>query len=79
LLIVATDPEDTPQTIEEFRDRGDIVPLPWTVDRSGEVSRSSGANALETTVIVDREGDTVYRDATSTDRETLERELEEVF
>ena len=77
--MVATDPEDTPQTIEEFRDRGDIATLPWTVDRSGEVSRASGANALETTVIVDREGEIVYRDATSTDRETLERELEEVL
>ncbi len=77
--MVATDPEDTPQTIEGFRDRGGINPLPWTIDRSGEVSRASGANALETTVIVDREGEIVYRDATSTDYEDLERELEEVL
>ena len=77
--MVATDPEDTPQTIEGFRDRGNITPLPWTIDRSGEISRASGANALETTVIVDREGETVYRDATSTDYEDLERELEEVL
>jgi hypothetical protein len=77
--MVATDPEDTPQTVEEFRDRGDIAPLPWAIDRSGEISRASGANALETTVIVDREGETVYRDATSTDYEALERELEEVL
>jgi hypothetical protein len=77
--MVATDPEDTPQTIEEFRDRGNITPLPWTIDQSGEISRASGANALETTVILDREGETVYRDATSTDYEDLERELEEVL
>ena len=77
--MVATDPEDTLQTIEEFRDRGNITPLPWTIDRSGEISRASGANALETTVIVDREGETVYRDATSTDYEDLQRELEEVL
>jgi len=77
--MVATDPEDTPKTIEEFRDRGNITPLPWTIDRSGEISRASGANALETTVIVDREGETVYRDTTSTDYEDLERELEEVL
>jgi hypothetical protein len=77
--MVSTDPEDTLQTIEEFRVRGDIAPLPWTIDRSGEISRASGANALETTVIVDREGETVYRDSTSTDYEALERELEEVL
>lgn len=77
--MVATDPEDTPQTIEEFRDRGNITPPPWTIDRSGEISRASGANALETTVILDREGETLYRDATSTIYEDLERELEEVL
>ncbi len=77
--MVATDPEDTPQTIEEFRDRGNITPLPWTIDRSGEILRASGANALEATVIIDREGETVYRDTTSTDYEALERELEEVL
>ena len=76
---MATDPEDTPQTIEGFRDRGGIAPLPWTIDRSGEISRASGANALETTVILDREGETVYRDAISTDYEDLQRELEEVL
>jgi hypothetical protein len=77
--MVATDPEDTPQTIEGFRDRGNIAPLPWTIDWSGEISRASGANALETTVILDREGETVYRDATSTDYEDLQRELEEIL
>ena len=77
--MVETDPEDTPQTIEEFRDRGNITPLPWTIDRSGEISRASGANALEATVIIDREGETVYRAITSTDYEALERELEEVL
>ena len=77
--MVSTDPEDTSQTIEDFRDRGDIASLPWAIDRSGEISRASDANALETTVIVDRKGEIVYRDTTSTDYETLERELEEAL
>lgn len=77
--MVSTDPQDTPETIEEFRDRGDVGPLPWALDQSGEVARALGANALETTVIVDREGEIVYRDATSTDYETLKNELEEVL
>jgi hypothetical protein len=78
-LMVATDPEDTPQTIQDFRQRGNVGSLPWTIDRSGEIARALGANALETTVIIDREGETVYRDTESTDHETLERELEEVL
>ncbi len=77
--MVSTDPEDTPRSIEEFRQRGEIVPLPWTIDRRGEISRALGANALETTVIVDREGEIVYRDTESTDYETLKSELEEVL
>lgn len=77
--MVSTDPQDTPQTIEDFRNRGDITPLPWAVDQTGEVTQALGVNALETTVIVDREGEIVYQDTTSTDYETLKRELEEVL
>ena len=78
--MVSTDPQDTPETIEDFRQRGgDIAPLPWTVDEDGEISRTMSASALETTVILDRDGEVAYKDATSTDYETLRRELEEVL
>ncbi len=77
--MIATDPNDTPETIEGFRQRADIAPLPWAVDENGEVSRAMDANALETTVILDREGEVTFRDATSTDYETLRRELEAVL
>lgn len=77
--MVSNDPQDTPQSIEGFRQRGDIAPLPWALDQGGEATRALGVNALETTVVVDREGEIVYSDATSTDLETLERELEMVL
>ncbi len=77
--MVSNDPGDTPQTIEGFRQRGDIGSLPWALDQRGEATRALGVNALETTVIVDREGEIAYRDATSTDYETLKSELEEVL
>ena len=79
MLMVSTDPNDTPETIEDFRERGDVGPLPWTVDQDGEVAESLGVNTLETTVILDREGEEVFRDTTSTDYETLEGELEKVL
>lgn len=79
LLMVSIDPSDTPQTIEEFQRKSGIQPLPWAIDKTGEVSRSLNIRALGSTVIVDREGRIAYRDASETDSETLERELEEVL
>ena len=78
-MMVSTDPNDTPETIEGFRERGDVGPLPWAVDERGEVARALGVNALETTIVVDREGEVVYKDATSTDYETLMSELEKIL
>ncbi len=78
--MVSTDPQDTPQTIEDFRRRGDIPSLPWAVDQSGEISRLLEVSALSTTIIIDREGQIVYRDDIhDTDYETLKSELEEVL
>ena len=79
LLMVSIDPSDTPQTIEGFQRKSGIRPLPWAIDKTGEVSRSLNVGALGSTVIVDREGRIAYRDASETDAETLERELEEVL
>jgi alkyl hydroperoxide reductase subunit AhpC len=73
--MISTDSQDTRQDIEDFRQRGDVGPLPWAVDQKGEISRALGVNALETTVILDREGEIVYRDSEATDYETLESEL----
>ncbi len=78
-MMVSTDPNDTPETIEGFRERGDVGPLPWAVDEGGEVARALGVNALETTIVIDREGEVVYKDATSTDYETLTSELEKIL
>ena len=78
-MMVSTDPNDTPETIEGFRERGDVGPLPWAVDERGEAARALGVNALETTIIIDREGEVVYKDASWTDYETLMSELEKIL
>ncbi len=78
--MVSTDPQDTPQSIEDFRERGEIeVVLPWAVDQEGEVAAALGVNALETTIILDENGEVVYKDTSSTDYETLQGELEKVL
>ncbi len=79
LLMVSIDPNDTPQTIEGFQRKSGTQPLSWAIDQTGEVSRSLNVRALGSTIIVDREGRIAYQDASETDSETLERELEEVL
>lgn len=79
LLIVSVDPNDTPQTIERFREAGGIDPLPWTIDETGRIPHSLDVRSLDATVIIDRDGQIVYRDAAPTSYETLENELKEVL
>jgi hypothetical protein len=74
-LMISTDSQDTRRDIEDFRQIGHVGPLPWAVDQKGEISRALGVNALESTVILDREGEIVYRDAEASDYESLESEL----
>jgi peroxiredoxin len=79
LLVVSVDPNDTPQTIERFREAGSIDSLPWTIEETGKIPQSLSVRSLDATVIIDRDGQIVYRDAGPTPRETLESELEEVL
>ena len=74
-MMISTGLQDTLQDIQDFRQRGHVGPLPWAVDQKGEISRALGVNALESTVILDRKGEIVYRDTEASDYETLESEL----
>ena len=77
--MVSIDPSETPQSIEAFNDAAGIEePLPTVVD-SAEIVREFGVSALETTVILNRDGEEVYRDATISDPDTLRAELESML
>jgi alkyl hydroperoxide reductase subunit AhpC len=79
MVMVSIDPNDTQESIEAFNQQAGIQePLPTIVD-GGDVAREFGANALETTVILDRKGEEIYRDARITDAGTLRAELESVL
>ena len=76
MLMISIDPYETEQSIEGFNAQAGVQdPLP-TVINGGDIARRFGVNALETTIILDRNGDEVYRDATISDAETLRTELE---
>ncbi len=77
--MVSIDPSETEQSIEAFNDAAGIEePLPTVLD-SAEVAQEFGVSALETTIILDRNGEEVYRDVAISDAETLRAELEGVL
>ncbi len=79
VLVVSVDPNDTKETIEGFKRAGGIGQLPWAIDETGEFTRSLGVRALDTTIIINREGKIAYRDDVPTPYETLDKELKEVL
>ncbi len=79
MLMISIDPYETEQSIEAFNSRAGVTePLPTVLD-GGDVARRFGANALETTIILDRKGEEAFRDTTITDAGTLRTELESVL
>jgi hypothetical protein len=79
MLMVSIDPYETEQSIEAFNAQAGVEePLP-TVINGGDIGRRFGVNALETTIILNRNGEEAYRDATISDVETLRSELEGVL
>ncbi len=74
--MVSIDPSETPQSIEAFNSAAGIEePLPTVLD-SAEIVQEFGVSALETTVILDRDGEEVYRDVAVSAPDTLRAELE---
>ena len=79
MLMVSLDPYETEESIEAFNSRAGVAePLPTVVD-GGDIARRFGANALETTIILDTSGEEVFRDTTITDAGTLRTELKSVL
>lgn len=79
MLMVSIDPYETEQSIEAFNSRAGMAePLP-TVINDGGIVQQFGVTALETTIILDRNGDEVYRDVAISDAETLRAELERIL
>jgi hypothetical protein len=79
MLMVSIDPAETEESIEAFNSQAGMAePLPTVID-GGDIARRFGANALETTIILDTNGEEVFRDTTITDAGTLRTELESVL
>ena len=74
--MISLDPSETERSIAAFNNAAGIEePLPTVLD-SAEVVQEFGVSALETTIILDRDGEEIYRDTTVSDPDTLRTELE---
>ena len=74
--MISIDPSETEQSIAAFNNAAGIEePLPTVLD-SAEIAQEFGVSALETTIILDRNGEEVYRDTTVSAPDTLRAELE---
>jgi hypothetical protein len=79
MVMVSIDPNETEQSIEAFNQRAGVSePLP-TVLNGADVAQRFGTSALETTVILDQNGEEVYRDVAITDAATIREELDSVL
>ena len=77
--MVSIDPSETEQSIEQFNEAAGIEdPLPTVLD-DGTISRKFGVNTLETTIILDRGGEVVFRETGPKDEQTLRQEVEQVL
>lgn len=76
MLMVSIDPYETEQSIEAFNTQAGLAePLPTVVD-GADVARRYGVTALETTIILDRNGEEIFRDAAITDEATITEVLD---
>ncbi|MDQ3639557.1 MAG: redoxin domain-containing protein [Actinomycetota bacterium] len=79
VLMVSIDPSETEQSIEQFNDAAGIEePLPTALD-DGTLAREFDVNALETTIILDREGEVVFRETGPKDKQALRQDIEQVL
>lgn len=77
--MVSIDPSETGESIERFNGAAGITePLPTVLD-DGTLAQRFGVNALETTIILDRDGEEVFREIGPKDEDDLEQAVEQVL
>jgi len=78
VLAIDADPADSQAQLEKFIDAAGNPPIQWAMDTTSEVTIAYGVRALDTTVIIDADGNIVYRDEWPTDYETMASVLEKI-
>ncbi len=79
VVVVDIDPSSTQETLQDFINIVGDNGLIWAFDQGGSFSRSYNIRALDTTIILDRDGKEIYRDTYPTPYDTLRNELRKVL
>lgn len=76
IVAVNIDPYMTLDDVRDFKTFVGGADYIWAEDETGAVARAYGVRALETTVIIDRNGLIAYRDETTTSVDTYRAAIE---
>lgn len=71
ILIVDVDTTEDEDDLKGFRDKIASSSHLWAMDEGSVIAQAFGVRFLDTTIIIDRDGNVAFRDARATDYETL--------
>ena len=79
VVAVSGDPADTPDDLRRFAALAKAERPIWALDPKGEFVRQFQVHSLDTTLIIDRAGQLVYRSSVPVSYDVLRRELDKVL
>lgn len=75
IVALDVDPSSTPDALTRFKEMADNGPFTWAFDTGQKVTAAYEVAALDTTLILDREGHVIYKDQWPSPYQTLKDEL----
>lgn len=75
IVALDVDPSSTPEALTRFKEMADNGPFTWAFDAGQKVTAAYEVAALDTTLILDREGHVIYKDQWPSPYQTLKDEL----
>jgi peroxiredoxin len=75
VLVVDADAHDTPGALSAFRQQIGGPSKYWAVDSKGQITQAFAVKALDTTILIDRQGHIAYRNETRQSLTTLTQQV----
>lgn len=79
MLALDVDPSSTPESLQRFKQAAGNGSFSWAFDTNSNVATIYGINYLDTTIILDSEGQIVYRGGFPASYAALKDELEKLI
>ncbi len=75
VLVVDADARDTPAALSAFRQQVGGPSKYWAIDTKGQITRAFDVKALDTTILIDRQGHIAYRNNSRESLTTLTQQV----